>query len=289
MSNAPRLRRLQIDALEDRTVPAYVAAPNFPVVAGTANVRPVDVVAADFNGDGKADAATANQAGHSVSVLLSNGNGTFALPSAYAVGREPGAIKVVDVNRDGKPDLVTANRGDETVSVLIGNGNGTFKPAVHHAVPTDPVDLAGGDFNGDGKVDVAVVCQGANAVTFLLGNTAGTLTAGGSVTVGNSPKAIAVADFNEDDRPDIATVTGDVQVNLNTTTGVGNPTFGPTLTYDGGFGGVDSLLAGDFSGDGRPDLVAGHPFASGDGISLLVGNPDGSFQPPAEFDGAHQP
>jgi hypothetical protein len=289
MSKVSRTRRLRIDALEDRAVPAYVAAPSFPVVAGTSNVHPVDVVAADFNGDGKADAATANAGGNSVSVLIGNGDGTFKAAVSYAVGTDPAAVKAIDVNRDGRLDLVTANRGNETVSVLVGNGNGTFKAAVHYAVPTDPVALASGDFNSDGKRDVAVACQGADSVTILLGNTAGTLSPGGSVTVGDAPTSVAVADFNDDGKPDLASVSGGfghLDVNLNTSTGTGTPAFAPKVNYETGFC-ADSVVAGDFSGDGRPDLAVGNVFPSS-GVSLLVGNPDGSFQPFAAFDAAAQ-
>src|SRR5262245_17701096 len=135
MSKAPRTRRLRIESLEDRSVTAFVVAPSYPVGAGTSNVHPVDIVASDFNGDGKADAATANERGNSVCVLIGKGNGTFKSPAAYTVGSNPVAILAVDVNRDGKLDLVTANRGSETVSVLVGNGDGTFKAAKHYSVP----------------------------------------------------------------------------------------------------------------------------------------------------------
>ena len=282
-------RALRIEALEDRAVPAYVAAPSFPVVAGTANVRPVDVAAADFNGDGKADAVTANEGGDSVSVLIGKGNGTFKSPVAYAVGADPAAVEAVDVNRDGKLDLVTANRGAHTISVLIGYGNGTFKAAKHYPVGTGPVALASGDFNSDGKRDLAVACNGADAVFFLLGDAAGTLVPGGSVAVDDAPTSIAVADFNDDGKPDVATVSGGfghLDVNLNTSTGTGTPTFAAKVNYATGFC-ADSVVAGDFSGDGRPDLAIGNVFPSS-GVSLLVGNPDGTFQPFAAFDAAAQ-
>ncbi len=43
-----------------------------------AGAGPNSVTSADFNGDGKADLAVANSSNGTVSVLLNNGNGTFA-------------------------------------------------------------------------------------------------------------------------------------------------------------------------------------------------------------------
>ena len=204
MSKAPQTRRLRIESLEDRTVPAFVVAPNYPVVAGTSNVHPVDIVAADFNGDGKADAATANEGGNSVSVLIGKGNGTFKSPAAYAVGVDPVAVLAIDVNRDGKLDLVTANRGSESVSVLVGNGDGTFKAAPITA-PDRLIDLASGTYRHRATWPSSA---GRNAVMFKATRP------GPCRRADRSPSAAREgacgADFNGDQKPDVATVSGDL-------------------------------------------------------------------------------
>ena len=86
------------------------------------------VAVADLNGDGKLDLAVANNGSNNVSVLLGNGNGTFAAAQNFITGTEPRSVAVADLNGDGKPDLAVASYGDGTVSVLLGNGNGTFRP-----------------------------------------------------------------------------------------------------------------------------------------------------------------
>ena len=127
----------------------------------TGGTTPYSVVAADVNGDGMPDAVVINRASNSVSVLLGNGDGTFALQT-YAVGLQPVSLAVADVNGDGIPDLVVGNYSapgnffSNSISVLLGNGNGTFKPqrtiyAYGHAAV-----VAVGDLNGDGKPDIAV-------------------------------------------------------------------------------------------------------------------------------------
>src|SRR5438067_253634 len=67
------------------------------------------VVTGDFNGDGKLDLVAANEgpsdSGNSISVLLNNGNGTFATKEDYVTGRTPYSIAIGDFNGDGKLDL----------------------------------------------------------------------------------------------------------------------------------------------------------------------------------------
>ena len=53
-----------------------------------------------------------------MSVLLNNGNGTFAATVDYATGR-PLSVAAADLNGDGKPDLAVANADSNNVSVLL--------------------------------------------------------------------------------------------------------------------------------------------------------------------------
>src|SRR5439155_1568662 len=93
---------------------------DFPV-----DVFPSSVVVADLNGDGWLDLVCANagtnaQPGHTLSVLLGNGDGAFGPSRNFAVGPRPISVAVADVNGDGRPDLVSANYSGNTLSVLLG-------------------------------------------------------------------------------------------------------------------------------------------------------------------------
>ena len=66
------------------------------------------------------DLVTANYWDDTVSVLLNNGNGTFAATMAYPTGAAPDSVAAADFNGDGKTDLAVANRSDNTVSILLG-------------------------------------------------------------------------------------------------------------------------------------------------------------------------
>ena len=96
----------------------FTAAAGSPVAVGT---NPYSIKTADFNGDGKADLATANFADNTLSVLLGNGSGGFtAVPgSPVAVGAGPDSLTAADVNGDARPDLIVSNSTDNTVSVLL--------------------------------------------------------------------------------------------------------------------------------------------------------------------------
>src|SRR5258706_555241 len=74
-----------------------------------AGSTPHSVTAADFNGDGKADLAVAASFRNTVSVLLNNGNGTFAAKVDYGTGSFPHSVTTADFNGDGKVDLAVAN------------------------------------------------------------------------------------------------------------------------------------------------------------------------------------
>ncbi len=80
---------------------------------------PYSVAVADFNGDGKADLAVANAGSKTITVLLGNGDGTFAAPLTTAAGADPVFAAVGDFNGDGIPDLAAANNTTSSVTALL--------------------------------------------------------------------------------------------------------------------------------------------------------------------------
>src|SRR2546429_2044453 len=131
---------------------------------------PLSVAAGDFNGDGKADLAVANERTDNVSVLLGKGDGTFQAAVNYGAGAYPCSVAVGDFNGDGKPDLADANFGSTNELVILGNGDGTFQDAVSYANGgLGPHSVAVGDFNGDGKADMVVANAGSGNVAVVSG------------------------------------------------------------------------------------------------------------------------
>lgn len=97
----------------------FTASPASPFDLGR---RAFKLVAADVNGDARADLVIGTEGHDSVAVLLSDGRGGYtpASGSPYAAGRSP-RVAVGDVNGDGRPDIITANSGSSSITVLLGN------------------------------------------------------------------------------------------------------------------------------------------------------------------------
>jgi hypothetical protein len=242
----------------------------------------------DFNGDGKADLAMTDANGQNVSVLLSNGDGTFRPPVTYATGIAE-AVVTGDFNGDGKLDLAVAYSNGANVSggvaILLGNGDGTFRAAVNYGAGLEPGAIAVGDFNGDGKLDVVVANYAGGDISVLLGNGDGTFKPAVTYSTGSGslPLSLAVGDFNHDGKLDVVvgkfscySPCGTISVFL----GNGDGTFPPAVNYNGG-GEPISIAAGDFNGDGRLDLAVAD-ISSGQ-VLVLKGNGDGTFQGPVSY------
>ncbi len=120
---------------------------------------PSDVDAPDMNGDGKLDLVSANgsfsSSANNLSVLLGNGDGTFATHVDYPAGPEPVfSVAAGDLNGDGDTDVAAANFNGAIV-VRLGRGDGTLGPLTGYP-PTTAIALTLGDVNSDGFTDIAV-------------------------------------------------------------------------------------------------------------------------------------
>ena len=146
-----------------------------------------------------------------------------------------------------------SNSDDGSFSVLLGNGDGTFKGAASYGAGSSPFSFAVGDFNGDGKLDLAVANYGTNYATVLLGNGDGTFKGAVSYSAGSYPVSVAVGDFNGDGKLDLVVAnqdSGDVSVLLGNG---GDGTFQVAGTHSVAGSVLDSVVVGDFNGDGKLD------------------------------------
>ena len=255
--------------------------PQRTFAVGTFQSYPASVAVADVNGDGKPDLIVANDSFNgSVSVLLGNGNGTFAPQQVIPAGVNPYSVAVADLNGDGKRDIVVANNGDgSSVSVLLGNGNGTFQPRLSFQVDPYPRSVAIADVNGDGKPDIITANYLSNDLSVLLGNGNGTFQPERVLSGGQYPQSVTTADVNGDNKVDLI-VTNYTSNTVSVLLGNGNGTFQGRRTFGTGAGPIAVTVA-DQNKDGIPDLVVANE--SGDSISYLLGNGNGTFQSQQTF------
>jgi hypothetical protein len=172
-----------------------------------------DVVAADLDGDGDLDLATANQVGDTVSVLFNLGNVLFTSPLTFDVGDRPVSIVADDFDGNGSIDLATSDFGSDTVSILRNSGNGIFAPAILYDANDVPSTMSAGDIDGDGDPDLVMRNsvffedgeREGNSISVLLNNGDATFNPPVSFTVGDVPVGLIVEDLDGNNRLDIAT------------------------------------------------------------------------------------
>ncbi|HKB39524.1 MAG TPA: FG-GAP-like repeat-containing protein [Gemmataceae bacterium] len=188
-------------------------APAVPLTNGTTQGSQ-GIATGDLNADGHKDlVVTSDSVGDFtqpyVSVILGNGDGTFAPAVAYilGIGGLPSAPVLADFDSDGNADVAWADWDVGSVKVLLGNGDGTFRAARSFAASGSSVAAA--DVNGDVALDLVV-----SGVSVLLGIGDGSFAP--PIPTGTGEASVVVADFNADGRPDAAAAKADtVSVLIN--------------------------------------------------------------------------
>lgn len=259
----PVSARLAVEALEDRSVPAFLA----PISSPGGDVQ---LAVGDFNHDGRADVAAIG------------GTIVSSSPTQFHFWEQGGAIV------DGTLDVVVISGN---VSVSLSNGDGTFqKPATLGGAKGYYLTGFGtSDVNGDGHLDVVAHTfdkmpdkdrwvggidasmrpyYGTAHDNVWLGKGDGTFSKVGIVSHPHTPwywgwssswppflanVRATIADFNHDGFNDLATVDGStsvVSVSLRNSDGA----YQSAQTYAAGPN-PGYVAAGDFNGDGWADLV----------------------------------
>ena len=248
----------------------FQPAVSYSAGSGT-SAGPQAVAVADFNGDGRADVVVAVEDG-SLSVLLGNGDGTFAPANNFSK-----RVVLYDVKcTHGRRFQWRRNPGYRGIvwhveyDYFLGNGDGSFRMAFSEGFGFSAITA--GDFNGDGKVDIAGSLGGTVGV--LLGNGDGTFptnySAYNALANGYNPYSIATADLNADGKLDLVVSDFDSSGNgsANVLIGNGDGTFQNPVSYAAGSESY-GVAVGDFNGDGRLDLAVSNSTSSN--VSILLG------------------
>ena len=168
------------------------------------------------------------------------------------------------------------------VTVLMWSASGahgqtiSFGAAPAFLAGISPTSVATGSLTSNGRPDAAVTNQ--NGVLILLNDGSGGMVPGNSYAAGTNPQSVVIDDFDGNGKNDLAVVnqgSGTVSIFL----GNGDGSFVPSTAYAAGIN-PRLVLTGDFNDDGKRDLVVvDSGTAPGtSGISILLGNGDGSFR-----------
>jgi len=215
----------------------------------------VQLVAADFDGDGHADLASSENGGlGKVKVYLGTGTGTVGSATTYSGGFSSYDFVASDLNTDGHPDLVGASGGSPWTR--LNQGNGTFGSQIYDPISTlQGIRLAVADFSGDGNPDVVVVDASGGHVDVGLGLGNGHFSAKQVVkNVSSQTNWVTAGDITGDGKLDlVADGDSNTAVLLK---GRGDGTFGPLTRW---MTGSEGLAAADLNGAGATDLVSFTP------------------------------
>jgi len=242
------------------------------IVSQTDSTYPNFSAIADFNADGKPDLAVANTANRSgVSILIGNGDGTFAPSTVLSSDGDPIIIAAADLNGDHLPDIAFANEAwhANDVQIYLNNGDGTFGEAAKVQASGNVSSVTIEDLDSDGKSDLIFTNVEAGTVSVAQGNGDGTFGSAVSYAVGSVPDGSTTKDLNGDGKLDLLVTNGGSNT-LSVLYGNGDTTFQPQIQIATGSGPV-GLTVADFNGDGRPDV--GVQNSGSHSVSLLLNNP----------------
>jgi heme oxygenase len=231
--------------------------------------------AADWSGDGQPDVLAVHPDGRLL-MYRTNGAGAFVPGGGVAIGSGWSAFTAVlapgDFSGDGKPDLLAR----DTAGALLmyrGDGDGGFLTGAGEQIGSgwQPFTalLTPGDFSGDGKPDLLARTE-AGALLLYRGNGTGRFAAPLAQQVGSGWESFTAlfgaGDFSGDGKPDVLARRPDGGLLLYRGNGAAGWVTGSGEQVGSGWESFTALFGGgDFSGDGKPDVLA----RAADGALLL--------------------
>ncbi|MGR3278684.1 FG-GAP-like repeat-containing protein [Acaryochloris marina NIES-2412] len=248
----------------------------------------------------------------SISIMLGNGDGSFAAVNSLGTGILPTSgrdqeqlrLTIGDVDNDGQIDLLTTDTESSSIALFLGNGDGSFGSRLNVSTSSAPTSLVAGDLNGDGQLDLisangpsnggggqtaftafSVSSNDTSSFSILMGNGDGTFTTTAELETNRTPNTIQLADLNGDGQLDLLSGNG-FDETLSVWLGNGDGSFQDVTSYEVQRP-TDRLTLGDVNQDGALDVLVHsggyfsgntEPFYFPDAdVTLILGRGDGTF------------
>ncbi len=243
-----------------------------PLTLGNESVTnaPASVIAADLDGDGDLDLASANTGNSTLTVFFQESPGVFgatplSLGDASVTGY-PFSITAADLDCDGDLDLASANTGGQTLAIFFQESPGVFGSTPlslgGQFAPSSPYSVIAADLDGDGDLDLASAHAESNWLTIFFQESPRVFSSTplilGDASVTFSPFSVAAADLDGDGDLDLASANlGSHTLTVFFQEGPG--VFGSTPLSLGNASVTNapvSVTASDFDGDGDLDLAS---------------------------------
>ncbi|MGQ0613334.1 MAG: FG-GAP-like repeat-containing protein [Planctomycetaceae bacterium] len=248
------------------------------------------LLAVDFDLDGRPDLlAVCNvRPAETMYVVSFEKDRTYRVKETYGTAGNLRRMVARDLDRDGIADLVASGGVSCLIDIKFGNGLGSVRVRGSRW-PHDPslgarrsVGVAVGNLDGDGIDDIAV--SDTVEVRIHQGNVHLGFPPTVAIATGPRPGPLLLVDLDGDGLDDLVVAgesplqdlpEGEIFVHSNTGQGLKG-----LAAYDGGTR-VESIAAGDFNGDGHPD-IASASFLTGE-VWILPGDGKGGLGAPQRF------
>lgn len=256
---------------------------------------PRSISGADFDGDGDVDLAITIEGefeapDSTISILINNGDGTFAPKMDYIAGLRPMVVFASDLDKDSDADLAVGNWENGTISVLKNRGDGIFGSKTDYPAGST-ISVIAADLDNDTYPDLVVANQSPcpnGPIAILKNNGDGTFATKQDYPSGY-PLFVAASDLDGDGALDLIATNFGYSCSEGSATSILKNNGDGTFTTKTDYRPQDdpaSVIAADLDGDRDNDLaVANWGFCdywreycvTGDFLTVFLNNGDGIF------------
>lgn len=197
-----------------------------------------DILAADFNHDGRLDLVVTNYDSADVSLLLGVGDGTFQPQRRFDAAAFPIGLTAGDVNGDGNLDLLVVDSKEinkpNKLAVLLGRGDGTFQPQRLLDLPNELflAVVALGDLDNNGTLDLIAGGGINDGLDVFRGVGDGSFEFSGHVAGSRQATSLAIVDLDRDGNLDVVATSLSERNSVTVFPGKGDLRFGKPQVYE---------------------------------------------------------